>query len=224
MAGLAEVRATHPLRREGAQVDRVRHREAVVVAQPLGVLVHADADEAVPGVGEEAAEGGRDEVGVEELEDEAAAVDAELEQRDGVLVGAEAGAPLDVEPHHEPGPVRGADIPEPPVHGGAGGRHGGGDHVAAEGHLGDVRVGGHGIAAAAASAETTRVKRDFGGEGDADRTEGMRRRSYIFGSLSKSSPPYNLEVSKPKGIFAQIFQCGNRDILSSVSKTMEDNW
>nr|BAD19937.1 hypothetical protein [Oryza sativa Japonica Group]BAD27740.1 hypothetical protein [Oryza sativa Japonica Group] len=85
MAGLYELRAAQPLRREGAKVGGVPRGEAVVVAQPLGVLVHADTDEAVRGAGEEAAEGARDVVGVEEREDEAPAVDPELQQRDRVL-------------------------------------------------------------------------------------------------------------------------------------------
>ncbi|EEC72822.1 hypothetical protein OsI_06545 [Oryza sativa Indica Group] len=84
-AGLYELRAAQPLRREGAKVGGVPRGEAVVVAQPLGVLVHADADEAVRGAGEEAAEGARDVVGMEEREDEAPAVDPERQQRDRVL-------------------------------------------------------------------------------------------------------------------------------------------
>ena len=65
----AQPRAAHPVRGEAAQVDSVGDRQAVVVAEPLGVRVHADADEANAAVAEECRQRARDAVGVEELED-----------------------------------------------------------------------------------------------------------------------------------------------------------
>ncbi|GMN53300.1 hypothetical protein TIFTF001_022432 [Ficus carica] len=89
-------------RRQVAQIDGVPDGEAVVLGELLRVGGNAEADEGVVGVVEECGEGGRDGVGVEKLEDEAAAADAELEDGDGVLVvAAEAGSPLDVEADDE---------------------------------------------------------------------------------------------------------------------------
>ncbi|ONK64278.1 uncharacterized protein A4U43_C07F24010 [Asparagus officinalis] len=53
------------------------------------------------GVGEEGEELGGDGVGMDELEEEAAGADAELEGGDGVVVVGVAGAPLDVETDDE---------------------------------------------------------------------------------------------------------------------------
>uniref|UniRef100_A0A8R7Q9N5 Uncharacterized protein n=1 Tax=Triticum urartu TaxID=4572 RepID=A0A8R7Q9N5_TRIUA len=144
--GLAEPRPAHLVGREVAQVDGVGDPEAVVVTQAVGVVLHADADEAEVRVGEEGDERLWEVVGVEELEDEAAAADAELQERDGVLRVAVAGAPLHVQPHDElvvDPAVDVADLAEPGGHGGAGGRDGGGDDVALEVHVADQRLGGH---------------------------------------------------------------------------------
>jgi hypothetical protein len=141
--GLAELREVHPLRREAAQVHRVGHLQLVVVAEALDVRVHADADEAEGGLAEELRQRAGDVVGVEELEDEAAAADAELQDSDGVLVRAVAGAPLDVEADDElveAAAVHGADLAEPGLHGLAGGSDGGADHVGLECHVNDVGI------------------------------------------------------------------------------------
>jgi hypothetical protein len=144
-AGRAEV--MHHLRRELAQVHLVGDSQPVVVPEPVGVALHADAEEAVVGLGEEVGQRVGEVVGVEELDDEAAAADAELEERGGAVVGAEGGPPLDVETHDElvqAAAVDGADLVEPVVDGIAGGRHGGRDRVALELHV--VHLGlSHGI-------------------------------------------------------------------------------
>jgi hypothetical protein len=146
-AGVVEVRAVHHLRRELAQVHLVGDLQPVVVPETVGVALHADADEAVVGLGEEVGQRVGEVVGVEELDDEAAAADAELEERGGAVVGAEGGPPLDVETHDElvqAAAVDGADLVEPVVDGIAGGRHGGRDRVALELHV--VHLGlSHGI-------------------------------------------------------------------------------
>jgi hypothetical protein len=142
--GLAELREVHPLRREAAQVHRVGHLQLVVVAEALDVRVHADTDEAEGGLAEELRQRAGDVVGVEELEDEAAAANAELQDSDGVLVRAVAGAPLDVEADDElveAAAVHGADLAEPGLHGLAGGSDGGADHVGLECHVNDVGLG-----------------------------------------------------------------------------------
>jgi len=84
-----------------------RAGEPVVGVQLRHVLADADADEQHAGIGEEAPDGRRDAVDVEELEDEAACTGAELE--DGHLGGRPAavvGLPLAVEPDDEPGATR----------------------------------------------------------------------------------------------------------------------
>jgi hypothetical protein len=68
----------HPLRREAAQVHRVGHLQLVVIAEALDVCVHADPDEAEGGLAQELPQCAGHVVDVEELEDEAAAADAEL--------------------------------------------------------------------------------------------------------------------------------------------------
>ena len=143
---LAEVRAVHALRGAAAQVHRVGHLQAVVVAEPLRVRRHADAEEADPAVAEELRQRAGDVVGVEELEDEAAAAHAELQCGHRVLVRAVAWAPLDVEPDGDvvadaAGAVHREDLRDPAIHGLAGGCDGGGYHVVAEGHLGHVGIG-----------------------------------------------------------------------------------
>jgi hypothetical protein len=130
--GLAEFREVHPLRREAAQVHRVGHLQLVVVAEALDVRVHAGPDEAEGGLAQELPQRAGDVVGVEELEDEAAAADAELQHGDRVMVRAVAGAPLDVDADDElveAADVHGADLAEPDLHGLAGGRDGGADLV-----------------------------------------------------------------------------------------------
>ena len=65
------------------------------------VVSDPDADEGVVGVLEEVDERLGDAVGVEELEDEAAMADAELNDRDLVVEAGVAGAPLGVEADDE---------------------------------------------------------------------------------------------------------------------------
>nr|GMD83728.1 hypothetical protein CISIN_1g027598mg [Ipomoea batatas] len=70
--------------------SRLTHlRSKIVVFHELrNVVVDSDADEGVVGVGEEVSELERDVAAVEELEDEAAAADAELESRRRVVLVA----------------------------------------------------------------------------------------------------------------------------------------
>jgi len=143
-ARVAEVPALHLLRREVRQVHRVAHLQAVVVAEPLGVRLHAHADERVAGVvAEELGQRDGDVAGAEYLEDEAAAPDAELEDGCFAVRAAEAGTPLDVQPDDElvqAAAVDGENLVEPALHVRAGGRYGGGDQVFLEPNL--VHPGG----------------------------------------------------------------------------------
>ena len=82
---LAEVRAARVLLRVAPEVHRPAHLQAVVGPEPRRVRVHADAEEADRAVAEEPGQRGGEVVGVEELEDEAAAVHAELQG--GVATG-----------------------------------------------------------------------------------------------------------------------------------------
>ncbi|WVZ68907.1 hypothetical protein U9M48_017783, partial [Paspalum notatum var. saurae] len=107
-------------RRKAAQVHGTPHLQPVVVPQLGSVAVDADADEGEAAVGEEVEERVGDVVGVEDLEDEAAAADAELQQGDGGHdVRGEGRAPLDVQADDEAvqaAAVHAVDLVQPPVH------------------------------------------------------------------------------------------------------------
>ncbi|BAS88197.1 Os04g0225067, partial [Oryza sativa Japonica Group] len=96
----AEVGPPERVGGEGAQVHGARHLQPVPDPQPGGVVADPDADEGEPGIGEEAGQRVGHVVGVEDLEDEAAAVDAELQHGDGARHGG-GGAPLHVEADDE---------------------------------------------------------------------------------------------------------------------------
>ncbi|BAS74239.1 Os01g0737550, partial [Oryza sativa Japonica Group] len=100
--GAPQRRLPDRLRGEVAKVHHVLHLQPVMAPQLGHVVVDPDADEGEAAVGEEVEQRVRDVVRVEDLEDEAAAADADLEHGDGarpVIVGG--GAPLDVEPDDE---------------------------------------------------------------------------------------------------------------------------
>uniref|UniRef100_A0A8R7TXM0 Uncharacterized protein n=1 Tax=Triticum urartu TaxID=4572 RepID=A0A8R7TXM0_TRIUA len=136
--GVPQRRLPQHVRGEVAQVHRVRHLQPVVSAELLRVAVDPDADEGEAAVGEEVEEGVRDVVGAEDLEDEAAAADAQLQQRDGARrEAAERGAPLDVEADDEAveaAAVDAVDEVQPLVDDAAGGGQGGVDVVLVERH------------------------------------------------------------------------------------------
>lgn len=70
----------------------------MVIVEFLDVFLDANTAECVARIGQEGVERGRNAVGMEKLEDEAVAADAELESGDGmVVVGREVGKPLGVE-------------------------------------------------------------------------------------------------------------------------------
>jgi hypothetical protein len=78
-----------------AQVHRARHLQPVPVPQPGRVVADPDPDEGEPAVGEEVGQGVGDVVGASDLEDEAAAADADLQHGDGARLAG--GPPLHVE-------------------------------------------------------------------------------------------------------------------------------
>lgn len=101
----------------------------------------SDSGEIVVGIGEELNEVDGEVGGVDELVDEAAAADAELECGGGVLFAAGVvGAPLDVEADGEAVAVEGADVADPLGDGGGVARDGGVNDVAGEGDV--IRGGG----------------------------------------------------------------------------------
>jgi hypothetical protein len=163
----AEARAFQLLRGEVAQLHRVGHVQLPVVPELVRVAPDTHAYEAVVGVAEELLQRVGEVVGVDELEDEAAAADAELEDRGGAVGGAEGGAPLHVQPDHElvqAAAVDVEDLVEPVLHGLAGGCHRGLDRVALEHHSVHLSTR-HGIASAGGSqrrrfspAQTTTVR------------------------------------------------------------------
>jgi len=133
---VAELGPAERLRRDAPQLHRVGDHEAAVLGQPPNVAVDRHAEEAVAGAGEEVPEGDRDAVGVEDLEDEAAAAHAELQDGHPVPGAAAAAlrgddAPLGVDADQELLAVPAADdLAEEGLDGVAGGRDGGPDHGA----------------------------------------------------------------------------------------------
>ncbi|KAL6997692.1 hypothetical protein U1Q18_007818 [Sarracenia purpurea var. burkii] len=104
------------LGRQGAKLDGGTHPQTVVVFQFAGITVDSNADEGVHGVVEELNEGRGDEGGVDELEDKAAAADAELQGGDWIIaVTAVVRAPLDVETDDEAVDAAAVDVGDPRV-------------------------------------------------------------------------------------------------------------
>jgi hypothetical protein len=152
------------------------------------VAADPDADEGEAAVGEEVEQGVRDVVGAEDLEDEAAAADAELQQRDGARRDAagRGGPPLDVQAHDEAveaAAVDAVDLAQPLVDDVAGARQGGVDALLVERH--DV------VAVAEVLDDSGRHSRSssnfFGGRGSPD-----ERRFVCLGGGWMDGPDYVL--------------------------------
>jgi hypothetical protein len=101
---------------EASQVHRARDPQPVPGPQLCSVVADPDADEGEPAVGEEGGQLGRDVVGAEDLEDEAAVVDADLQHGDGAGRRAAGGAPLHVEAGDVAAAVHAVGLGHPPVH------------------------------------------------------------------------------------------------------------
>ncbi|KAJ3695188.1 hypothetical protein LUZ60_000565 [Juncus effusus] len=95
------LRPVHPLRRQSPQIHHIRHRHLIILNQFIHVFLNPYSDEGEPLVHEEIGELVRDEVGVEDLEDQAAPADADLDQRHHVDVPAAVRAPLEVHPDEQ---------------------------------------------------------------------------------------------------------------------------
>ena len=98
--GAAEVGLPERARGKAAQVHRARHLQPVPVPQLGRVVADPDPDEGEPAISQEVGQRVGYVVGAEDLEDEAAAVDADLQHGDGARHGR-GGAPLHVEADDE---------------------------------------------------------------------------------------------------------------------------
>ena len=104
---------------ELAQVHGARHPQPVPGPQLRDVVADPDPHEGEPVVGEEPGQGVGDVVGAEDLEDEAAVVDADLQHGDGRDDGARhaSGAPLHVEARDvAAAAVEAVGLAQPPLH------------------------------------------------------------------------------------------------------------
>lgn len=113
-------------------------RYPIEVLQLFQIFFYAHPDERVALRREKPDEGPRDGLGVDELEYQAPAADAELDDGHGILDPAEAGPPLQVEPHDEAGElvaVDAFDVGDPFVDGVFLGGDDGPDLVVEESHV-----------------------------------------------------------------------------------------
>ncbi|CAL5351710.1 hypothetical protein CsSME_00039151 [Camellia sinensis var. sinensis] len=105
--------------RQGAKINRGGHRQPIILSQLVDIGVNTHTHKSVDRVAEEVEEGLGDFGGVDELEDEASAADAELENGGGVIVETVVvGSPLDVEADDEgveKGKMDGCDFGDPGV-------------------------------------------------------------------------------------------------------------